>query len=239
MPQSDERIHREVVSFVRRSTRMNPSQQRAWDTLRETYVVEVPRGASHTSISPDARLDWTAVFGRGAPLAVEIGGGTGHALVALAEAHPELNVVAFEVYVPSVASTMARLARHGVTNVRIIIGDGVEGLAALLPADSVEHLWTFFPDPWHKSRHHKRRLVSTEFAALVATRLTPTGAWHLATDWEDYAEAMREVLDEHLGLANVHDDWAPRLDERPVTKYERRGMDAGRTIRDLTYRRAG
>ena len=241
MPQSDERIHREVVSFVRRSTRMNPSQQRAWDTLRETYVVEVPRGASHTSISPDARLDWTAVFGRDAPLAVEIGSGAGENLAALALARPDLNIVAFEVFTPAVASTLARLAREGVDNVRIVTANGVEGLDLLFGQQQLTELWTFFPDPWHKARHHKRRLVSTAFADLVAARLASGALWRLATDWEDYALAMREVLDPHPAFENVHattdEGWAPRWDARPVTRFEARGLTAGRTIRDLTFRR--
>lgn len=231
-------IHRDVVSYVRRSGRMNDSQQRAWDAHREAWVVEVPSGERHTSVAPDARVDWTAVFGREAPLKVEIGSGTGHAITALAEAVPEANLVAFEVFTPAVASTLGRIARHGVDNVRIVVADGAQALATVFGEGSVSELWTFFPDPWPKARHHKRRLVGPEFARLVASRLAPGGVWRLATDWDDYAEAMREVLDAEPGLVNLHDGWAPRFAPRPVTKYERRGLDAGRTIHDLAYTRA-
>lgn len=227
-----------MVSYVRRSARMNASQEKAWATLAGRYVVDVPQRELSTSVHPDARVDWAAEFGRGAPLFVEIGSGRGEALVALAERHPEANVVAFEVFQPAVASTLSRINRHGVANVRVVLANGVEGLEHLFSPASVTELWTFFPDPWHKPRHHKRRLVSPEFAALVASRLTPDGRWRLATDWADYAEAMREVLDVAPGLANVHGGWAPRWAERPFTKYEQRGLDAGREVHDLTYRRS-
>nr|WP_300143999.1 tRNA (guanosine(46)-N7)-methyltransferase TrmB [Propionicimonas sp.] len=232
------RIHRDVVSYVRRSGRMNESQQRAWDAHRAAWVVDLPPGERRTSVSPEAAIDWTATFGREAPLKVEIGSGTGHAITALAEAMPEANLIAFEVFTPAVASTLGRLARHGVGNVRLVVADGAQALATVFGERSVSELWTFFPDPWHKARHHKRRLVSPAFAALVASRLTPDGVWRLATDWDDYAEAMRDVLDAEPGLVNCHDGRAPRYDLRPVTRYERRGIEAGRTIHDLAYRRA-
>ena len=125
------------------------------------------------------------------------------------------------------------------TNVRVVLADGAQALATVFASASISELWTFFPDPWHKARHHKRRLVSPEFAEVVASRLTADGAWRLATDWADYAEAMREVLDAAPGLANCCDGWAPRYELRPTTKYEQRGLDAGRRIYDLAYRRAG
>jgi tRNA (guanine-N7-)-methyltransferase len=230
-------IHRDVVSYVRRSGRMNESQQRAWDAHHDAWVIDLARGERRTSISPDASVDWTAVFGRPAHLKVEIGSGTGHAITALAETMPDADLVAFEVFEPAVASTLGRLSRHGVTNVRVVVADGAQALATLFGEASVSELWTFFPDPWHKSRHHKRRLVSPDFARLVASRLTPGGVWRLATDWDDYAEAMRGVLDAEPDLMNCHDGWAPRYPLRPVTKYEQRGLDAGRTIHDLAYRR--
>lgn len=233
----DPRVHREVVSYVRRSARMNPSQQKAWDAYADRWVVDVPERETSTSIAADARVDWTAVFGRSAPLVVEIGPGRGESLVALAQQRPEANIVAFEVFVPATASILSRLARHDVHNVRLVVANGAEGLDVLLAPGDVSELWTFFPDPWHKARHHKRRLVSPTFADLAASRLIEGGLWRLATDWDDYAEAMREVLDPHPGFANVHDGWAPRWDARPVTKYEARGLAAGRSVHDLTYRR--
>lgn len=223
---------------MRRSARMNPSQEKAWTTLADRYVVGVPQRELSTSVHPDAHVDWAAVFGRRARVFVEIGSGRGEALVALAEQHPDADVVAFEVFQPAVASTLSRIQRHGLTNVRVVLANGVEGLERLFAPGSVTELWTFFPDPWHKPRHHKRRLVSGEFAALVASRLTPEGVWRLATDWEDYAASMREVLDAAPGLVNVHGGWSPRWADRPLTKYEQRGLDAGRVIRDLTYARS-
>ena len=229
-------ITRDVVSYARRSARMNQSQQRAWDA-NQHLVIELTAGQRVTSVSADAHIDWTAAFGRHAALMVEIGSGTGHAITTLAQANPQANLVAFEVFTPAVASTLGRLARHGVENVRLVVADGAQALATVFEEASITELWTFFPDPWHKARHHKRRLVSTEFAEVVASRLTPDGVWRLATDWADYAEAMRETLDAAPDLRNLHDGWAPRCAGRPVTKYEQRGRNAGRTIYDLVYRR--
>ncbi len=226
-----------MVSFVRRSTRMNPSQQRAWDRYASQYVVPVTTGERYTSLSPDASVDWQQVFGREAPMVVEIGSGAGESLVAMAANRPDHNVVAFEVFTPAVASTLTRIANQGVTNVRLVVVDGTEGLAGLFADASLAELWTFFADPWHKTRHHKRRLVNPQFADLAVAKLAPGGYWRLATDWDDYANWQRTILDAHPGLRNVHGGWAPRLAERPVTKYEQRGLDAGRTIHDLTYQR--
>nr|NLI51319.1 tRNA (guanosine(46)-N7)-methyltransferase TrmB [Propionibacterium sp.] len=216
---------------------MNASQRKAWDTLADRWVVPVPPRQTSTSIAPDAAVDWAAVFGRTAPLVVEIGPGRGESLVALAERHPELDIVAFEVFEPAVASALSRAARHGVPNVRFVVANGAEGLERLFGPGHVHELWTFFPDPWHKARHHKRRLVGPDLADLAVSRLGASGRWRLATDWPDYADWMRATLDAHPGLENEHAGWAPRWAERPVTKYEARGLAAGRTIRDLTYRR--
>jgi len=236
VPSSD-RVHREVVSYVRRSARMNASQAKAWDAHAARLVVTVPPRETSTSIAADAAVDWDAAFGRHAPLVVEIGPGRGESLAELARRRPEVDIVAFEVFEPAVASGLSRLARDGVDNVRFVVANGAEGLERLVPAGGLHELWTFFPDPWHKARHHKRRLVSAEFADLVASRLEPGGLWRLATDWDDYADAMREALDAHPAFENVHGGWAPRWDARPVTKYEARGVAAGRAIHDLTYRR--
>lgn len=236
-----DRPQREVVSFVRRSTRMNPSQEKAWDQ-RDRYLVDVPRRTTSTSIAPGTSVDWSEVFGRVAPLVVEIGSGTGDSLVAMAAARPDRDHVAFEVFRPALASTMIKLTAAGVRNVRLLDANGVEGLGELFSPESVTELWTFFPDPWHKARHHKRRLVDADFAGLVASRLTVDGMWRIATDWADYADHCREVLDEHPDVVNAYAEsggLAPRLDARPVTKYEQRGLAAGRSITDLTYRRRG
>ena len=234
---------RGVVSYVRRSPRMNPSQRQALERLAPRYLVEVPSGELSTSIAPGTRLDWDAAFGRpvgpqGAPLRVEIGSGTGDALVADALANPDAALVAFEVYERAVASTLVKLEAAGVDNVRLLMVDGVQGLAELFDAGQLSQLATFFPDPWPKKRHHKRRLVGPEFAALAASRLASGGHWLLATHWPDYAAQMREVLDPCPQLVNEHPDgWAPRPASRPITKFERRGLADGRPVVDLDYRR--
>jgi tRNA (guanine-N7-)-methyltransferase len=230
---------REVVSFVRRSTRMNPGQERAW-AQRERWLVEVPRRHTSTSISAGADVDWAAVFGRSAPLVVEIGSGTGDSLVAMAAAAPNRDHIAFEVFRPAMASTMIKLDAAGTPNVRLVDADGVEGLTRLFTSGDVTELWTFFPDPWHKARHHKRRLIDAGFASLVASRLTSDGVWRIATDWADYAQHCRQVLDNHPDLVNAYAESggvAGRPAARPLTKYERRGLTAGRGVTDLVYRR--
>jgi len=230
-----------VVSYVRRSPRMNPSQRHAMTRLSGRYLVDVPHGELSTSVAAHARIDWAAEFDRPVDeLLVEIGSGTGDALVANALANPGACLVAFEVYERAVASTLAKLDSAGVVNVRLVMVDGVQGLERLFAPSTVRELSTYFPDPWHKKRHHKRRLVSTSFGHLVASRLEAGGRWRLATDWPDYAEQMRSVLDALPGLCNEYADsggWAPRPQSRPITKFESRGIAAGRPVVDLCYRR--
>jgi tRNA (guanine-N7-)-methyltransferase len=232
-----QRVHREVVSFVRRSARMRAGQRAAWERHRAAYVLEVARSETSTSVHPDARLDLAAAFGREAPLIVEIGPGTGESLVSMARGRPEADVLAFEVYQPAVAQILGQLARSHVSNVRVVAADAHAGLQHLITPGSIAELWTFFPDPWPKSRHHKRRLVDAEFVGLAVERLRPGARWRLATDWTDYAEQMRAVLDAHPGLVNEHPNGAPRWAERPVSRFEQRGRQAGRDVVDLAYRR--
>ena len=234
---SRSRVTREVVSFVRRSARLSPSQRKAWDDHQGRWVVDVPHGETDTSIDPTFSMEVTAAFGRTAPLIVEIGSGMGSSLVPMAKARPQHNVLAFEVYQPAVARTLAKLAREQVDNVRLVQVDAVDGLTTLLGPGSVDELWIFFPDPWHKSRHHKRRLVTSDFVDLAASRLRSGALLRLATDWVDYAEQMRLVLD-HPAFDDLHPDGpAPRWEDRPVTRFEERGLEAGRVIVDLAYRR--
>jgi len=220
---------------------MTAGQARAWAAYADRYLVQVPRGATSTSVAPTATLDLAATFprpaGTEAPLVVEIGPGPGDSLVPMAAARPETDILAFEVYQPAIAALLGRLAEARVTNVRIVAADAVAGLAVLLPPASVAEVWTFFPDPWPKARHHKRRLLGGDLVDLVAERMRPGGSWRLATDWADYATATRAVLDAHPAFLNVHDGWAPRGDTRPVTRFEARGRAAGREIYDLEYRR--
>ena len=234
------RARREVVSFVRRSNRMRPNQRRAWETHRNQFVVDVPRMDTSTSIHPAVSVDLIEAFGREADLIVEIGPGAGDSLIPMATARPQANLLAIEVYQPAIARMLAQLVRTGIDNVRIVEADAVAALEYLLSDESVDEIWLFFPDPWHKARHHKRRLLTPEFAALSAARMKPGGIWRIATDWADYADRIREVLDSNPCLANMHPDgWAPRWATRPITHFEQRGLDAGRQIFDLAYRRVG
>ena len=231
------RVRREVVSFVRRSNRMRPSQSRAWENIA-TARSRVPREDTSTSIHPAASLNLVEAFGRAAELIVEIGPGTGESLIPMAEARPEANLLGFEVYRPAIARMLGHLARNGLDNVRIVEADVVAGLQRLLPPRSIDTLWMFFPDPWPKPRHHKRRLLTPAFAILAASRLKPGAIWRLATDCGDYADLMRKILDDDPAFANENPNgWAPRWDGRPITQFEQRGLDAGRPIFDLAYRR--
>jgi tRNA (guanine-N7-)-methyltransferase len=227
----DGRRMREVLTYSRRGSRFTPLQAAAWEAHHAKWVI------------PDEAVDaagfsFDTWFGRGPQerdgLIVEIGSGVGEATAALAATRPSYDVLAFEVWKPGVAATLARLDEAGATNVRLCSVDAVWSLEHLLAPGSIAELWTFFPDPWHKTKHHKRRLVTPGNAALAAGRLRPGGLWRLATDWEGYAEQMLEVLAAEPALeGGVVDRW----DERPVTKFERKGVAAGRAITDLRYRR--
>jgi tRNA (guanine-N7-)-methyltransferase len=229
------RVRREVVSFVRRSNRMRSNHRRAWEIYRDRFVLDVPRLQTSTSVHPEASLDLVAAFGRNAELIVEIGPGAGESLIPMAAARPEANMLVFEVYRPAIARMLGGLVRAGVENVRIVEADAVAGLERLLPAQSVDALWVFFPDPWPKPRHHKRRLLSPGFADLVASRLRLGGVWRIATDCADYAAWIRDVLDHDSRFAAEQNrlDW----EARQITQFERRALDAGRQIVDLLYRR--
>ena len=227
---ADGRRVREVLTYTRRGSRFTERQAAAWEAYRERWwipdeAVDVPE------------FDVHARFGRRAPLVVEIGSGVGEATVALAAERPTHDVLAFEVWRPGVADTLHRIEQAGVTNVRLISVDAVWSLEHLLVPGSVSELWTFFPDPWPKKRHHRRRLVTPAFAHLAASRLAPGGLWRLATDWPDYAAQILEVLDAEPPLRNVYGTVAPRWEQRPLTRFERRGLAAGRSVTDLTYQR--
>lgn len=218
---------REVLTYSRRGSRFTPRQEKAWEAHHEAWVI------------PEDAVDrpgfsFHDAFAREAPLVVEIGSGVGEATAALAASRPDCNVLAFEVWRPGVAETLGRLDEAGVDNVRLCSVDAVWCAEHLLPPGSIDELWTFFPDPWHKVRHHKRRLVKPEYAALLAGRLRPGGRWRLATDWEEYADTMVGVLDAEPLLDGGR---VERWDERPVTRFERRGLAAGRSITELCYRR--
>jgi len=226
------------VSFVRRGGRMSDGQERAWVDLAPAYLIDVPRGVAETSVHADARMEPAAVFGRSAPLIVEIGSGQGHAIIAAALARPDVDFLAVEVFRAGLARTMLDAEREGARNIRVLEANAPEVLTTLLPEASVAELWVFFPDPWHKNKHTKRRLVTEEFAEAAARALAPGGTLRLATDWEDYARGMRVALDASPDFERAFDgDWAERFEGRVMTAFEQKGIRAGRHIRDLAYRR--
>ncbi|PPG38075.1 tRNA (guanosine(46)-N7)-methyltransferase TrmB [Pseudoclavibacter sp. RFBA6] len=228
--------HRPIFSFSRRSGRLTEGQLNSWNTLGPKYLVDVERAELDFSVSPSFRVDPAELFGRDAPLIVEVGSGTGEAVVAAAAEHPEWNFLAVEVFVAGLARTLRRIEDAGLSNVRLVEANAVEVLEHMLPAGSIEELWIFFPDPWHKAKHTKRRLVREGFGAVAAHALRPGGRMRLATDWEDYAFQMREVLDAAPEFTSEHPgDWAPRFDGRTLTVFERKAAKAGRRIRDLSY----
>lgn len=181
-------------------------------------------------------FDLAARFGRSAPLIIEIGSGIGEATAALAAQRPEHNILALEVWMPGVAHTLGLLDQAGADNVRLLGIDAIWSLENLVEPGSLSELWTFFPDPWPKKKHHKRRLVTPEFARLVVSRLQPGASWRLATDWADYADQMIAVLDGEPGLAGGR---VERWVDRPVTKFERKGVAVERDIVDLAYVKVG
>lgn len=228
----------EPVSFVRRSGRMSDAQERAFVELAPHYLIEVPRAEAWTSVHPEARLDVAERYGRTAPLVVEVGSGQGHAIVAAASAHPETDFLAVEVFRAGLARTMLDADKAGARNLRLVEANAPEVLSSFLPEGSADEVWIFFPDPWHKKRHTKRRLVRPGFGATAGHALRDGGLLRLATDWEDYALQMREVLDAEPHFERAFEgEWAERFDGRVMTAFERKGIATGREIRDLTYRR--
>ena len=219
---------REVLSYSRRGSRFTPSQREAWDAHHDAWVIP-----DEAVDDPGFRLaSW---FGRDAPLVVEIGSGVGEATGPLAAARPDCNVLAFEVWRPGVAEALGHVAAAGAAHVRFLGVDAVWSLEHLLGSASLHELWTFFPDPWPKKRHHKRRLITPAFAGLAADRLEPGGCWRLATDWSAYAGQIREVLD---AVPMLEGGVVERWPDRPSTRFERRGLAAGRAPMDLAYRRS-
>lgn len=225
---------RSVVSYVQRGGRMTVGQQRAWDR-------RWPHIGRRVSELPPGPIDFAAWFERDAPVLLEIGSGMGETTSQLAHAAPELNYVAVEVYEAGLGQLMLRAEKLGVDNLRLVNGDAVVLLTNHVAPGTLHEVRVFYPDPWPKKRHHKRRLIQPEFVALVASRLEPGGTLHLATDWEHYAEQMLEVCTAEPLLRNAHADepggWAPRPGWRPVTKFEARAEVDGRVSHDLIFER--
>ncbi|MFG2063030.1 tRNA (guanosine(46)-N7)-methyltransferase TrmB [Micromonospora sp. NPDC048871] len=204
--------------------------ERQTAALQDLWPVYALRVGDATPFDP------VALFGRRAPLVVEIGSGMGDTTVEMAAADPDRDYLAVEVHTPGIANLLDLVHQRELRNVRIAEGDAVE-LMQTIPADSLDAVHVFFPDPWPKSRHHKRRLIQPRHVALLRSRLALGGILHCATDWAEYAEAMRVTLDADPGLVNLHEGYAPRPAHRPVTRFERRALRAGRPIADLIYRR--
>lgn len=218
---------RAVRSYVLRAGRMGSGQVRALAELGPRFVLPLE----------DQALDASAVFGRTAPLVVEIGFGMGQATAEIAAAQPERDFIGIEVHAPGVGALLQRIDQAGLTNLRLVQHDAVAVLECMIAPASLAGLHVFFPDPWHKKKHHKRRLIQAEFVALLASRLAPGGHLHCATDWHPYAEQMLAVLSAEPTLHNTCDDYAPRPDYRPLTKFELRGLELGHGVWDLVFRR--
>jgi tRNA (guanine-N7-)-methyltransferase len=222
---------RSIRSFVRREGRITPAQRRALEDLWPRYGVE----------AGEAPIDFVRLFGRAAPVVLEIGFGDGEALAAAAEEHPEIDYLGVEVHRPGAGSLLRRLAARGMNNVRVMLADAKEVLAARVPDASLLAVRLFFPDPWPKKRHHKRRLVQPDFAGLITRKLRPGGYFHLATDWQDYAEHMVSVLSATPGLADAGatEEFSRLAGTRPPTRFEHRGRKLGHEVQDLVFRRVG
>lgn len=224
---TDPSPRRPIRSFVTRAGRMGSGQQRALVELGPQFVLPFQART----------LDWQGVFRRQAPLVLEIGFGMGDATAQVAQALPGCDFLGVEVHEPGVGALLKRIGEAGLTNLRIVQHDAVEVLQQMIEPASLSgaHIW--FPDPWHKKRHHKRRLIRPPLAALLASRLAPGGYLHCATDWQPYAEQMLEVLAGEPLLANTAAGFATRPERRPLTKFEQRGLKLGHGVWDLVFTR--
>lgn len=215
-----------IKSFIRRQGRATVGQKQALESHWDKYC-----------LSPQANFDAELAFGRKAPLIVEIGFGNGDSLAAMAAAHPDLNYLGIEVHRPGVGHLMMLLEQRGINNVRIYHHDAIEILEQKIPDHSIAGVHLFFPDPWHKRRHHKRRIVRPSFLALLNRKLAVGAYFHAATDWEDYAKDMLATLSADAGLKNASPtgDYCSRPDYRPLTKFENRGLKLGHGVWDLIF----
>ena len=226
------RHHRTIKTFVMRAGRTTEGQARALSELGPRYVLPFTKAA----------LDYSATFDRTAPVVLEIGFGMGDATAKIAQALPDTDFIGCEVHEPGVGALLKHIGEMGLSNLRILRHDAVEVLEHMIPPASLAGVHIFFPDPWHKSRHHKRRLIQGPFVNRLARHLKPGGILHLATDWEPYAEQMHAVLSAEPMLANTATEpgphgCAPKPAYRPLTKFEQRGLRLGHGVWDLIFRR--
>lgn len=219
--------HRPIRSFVLRQGRMSPAQQRACDTLYPRYGVA----------EQETPLDLAAVFGNQRPVVLEIGFGMGETTAAIAAAHPQTNFLGVEMHWPGVGALLRRIESAQLANVRVVRRDAVDVVAQMIPPASLAGIHVYFPDPWPKKRHHKRRLLQPRFVHALAERLAPGGYLHVATDWEPYAEEILATLSAERLLANTVTGFAPRPSWRPLTKFEQRGLCLGHRVFDLVFTR--
>jgi len=230
MSENDEQpLHkRSIRSFVMRAGRVTAGQARAFEQWGAQYIIPYePKG-----------LDFAAAFGREAPRILEIGFGMGEATAHIASLMRDKDFLCCEVHSPGVGALLRRIGEQELTNIRIVQHDAVEVLERMVPPASLSGVHVFFPDPWHKLRHHKRRLVQPAFVAKLVTRMRPGAYLHCATDWEHYAQQMLEVLQAEPALENPADGFAPKPFYRPLTKFENRGLKLGHGVWDLVFRRA-
>jgi tRNA (guanine-N7-)-methyltransferase len=226
----DGKLIRKIRSFVRREGRLTKGQESAINDCWPTMGIDFQ----------DTLLNWQEVFGNNNPVVLEIGFGMGASLVEMAKNAPEKNFFGIEVHSPGVGACLSSARDAGVTNLRVMCHDAVEVFGYMIPNDSLATLQLYFPDPWHKKRHHKRRIVQLAFAEMVRQKLTiDDGVFHMATDWENYAEHMIEVMNQAPGYQNIaaDGDYIPRPDERPLTKFEARGHRFGHGVWDIKYKR--
>ncbi|MBL8499798.1 MAG: tRNA (guanosine(46)-N7)-methyltransferase TrmB [Nitrosomonas sp.] len=216
-----------IRSFVLRQGRVSNAQRRACETLLPQYGIPFSENL----------LDLNQIFGREAPKILEIGFGMGESTATIAQSHPENDYLGIEVHTPGVGSLLNQIEQLELTNLRIIQHDAVEVLQHMLPIACLDGVHIFFPDPWPKARHHKRRLIQQDLIARLCNPLKPGGYIHAATDWEDYAQQILHVLNQEAQLSNSAADYAPRPDYRPLTKFEQRGIKLGHGVWDLIFRK--
>jgi tRNA (guanine-N7-)-methyltransferase len=219
--------HGHIKSFVRRTGRMSAAQQNYYSEM-------MPKIGIPFAPLP---IELVTVYGRNAPKILEIGTGMGETTAKIADAHRENDYLGVEVHVPGIGALCKQIAERELTNLRICAHDAVEVVRDMLPEASLDGVHVFFPDPWHKARHNKRRLIQSPFVALLASRLKPGGYFHCATDWEEYAHQMLEVLSAEPTLVNSSEGFAPRPDYRPLTKFENRGLRLGHGVWDVIFHR--
>jgi len=225
--QNNQPFMRRIRSFVKREGRLTPAQARALQQWWPSYGLSLGAG----------RQDLTTLFGRDAETILEIGFGDGSSFLTMAEQQPQTNFIGIEVHRPGIGALLLGMVAHDIHNIRIYQEDAVEVLAACIPEQSLARVQLFFPDPWPKKKHHKRRILQPEFIDLVHDKLKVGGVFHMATDWQDYAEYMQRIMASVAGFINQETTgkFSPKPAYRPTTKFERRGQRLGHGVWDLLY----